>query len=222
MINRQLATTANGAEEMTDLAVRQALDSLIRQSGKGYAEVSRLIGRNAAYVQQFIKRGVPRRLAEADRRSLAAHFGVPEAALGGPADTSALVQPGSALHRSHEIPFLLGQKQPLTVDGNLVARLHPAGAHALAALTLEGDSMAPTLLSGDQLLVDLTDSGPARDGIYVLDGDSAPMARRLSVNPVTHRIAILSDNAAYPSFPDCDAAGIRILGRVVWVGRTLP
>ena len=39
---------------------------------------------NAAYVQQFIKRGVPRRLAEDDRRILARYFEVSEAILGGP------------------------------------------------------------------------------------------------------------------------------------------
>ncbi|MFA9200485.1 MAG: DUF72 domain-containing protein, partial [Cypionkella sp.] len=34
--------------------------------------------RNPTYIQQFIKRGVPRRLSEEDRRRLAAHFGVGE------------------------------------------------------------------------------------------------------------------------------------------------
>ncbi|MGL6042941.1 MAG: S24 family peptidase [Sandaracinobacteroides sp.] len=82
--------------------------------------------------------------------------------------------------------------------------------------------MAPTLLAGDHLLVDLADCGPARDGIYVIDGDSAPLVKRLSVNPVSRRVAILSDNAAYTSFPDCDPAEIRMLGRVIWVGRALP
>src|SRR3954454_18231006 len=63
---------------------RAALAALIEARGEDYAGLSRLIGRNSAYIQQFIKRGTPRRLAEQDRRRLAAYFGVEESLLGGP------------------------------------------------------------------------------------------------------------------------------------------
>jgi hypothetical protein len=207
---------------MSDIAVRARLDDLIRTSGRGYAEISRLIGRNAAYVQQFIKRGVPRRLAESDRRALALHFGVPESQLGGPPGPTHQINPDEAIHRTHEIPFLDSRLPQLTIDSALVAVLRAGASNALAAHRVEGDSMAPTLLAGDHLLVDLADCGPARDGVYVIKGESAPMVKRLSVNPVSQRIAILSDNAAYPSFPDCEPADIHVVGRVVWLGRALP
>jgi hypothetical protein len=206
----------------TDADARARLQALIQRSGQGYAEISRLIGRNAAYVQQYIKRGVPRRLAEADRRQLANHFGVPESALGGPESPAHSISPDATLHQSHEIPFLDGPARTLTIDGAFVARLRPAFGQLLAAHRVEGDGMAPTLLAGDHLLIDLEDRSPARDGVYVIEGESAPLVKRLSVNPISHRIAILSDNAAYPSFPDCDPADIRLLGRVIWVGRALP
>jgi len=70
---------------MTDGEARAALQRLIDASGEGYAGLSRLLGRNPAYVQQYIKRGSPRRLAVGDRRLLARYFGVDEAVLGGPA-----------------------------------------------------------------------------------------------------------------------------------------
>lgn len=38
---------------------RQALDDLIRERDETYAAVSRLLGRNSAYIQQYIKRGTP-------------------------------------------------------------------------------------------------------------------------------------------------------------------
>ena len=47
---------------------RAALERLIEERGEDYAALSRLIGRNAAYIQQFIKRGTPKRLSEEDRR----------------------------------------------------------------------------------------------------------------------------------------------------------
>ena len=77
---------------MAETDGRTALARLIGERGEDYAGLSRLIGRNAAYIQQFIKRGTPRRLAEADRRILARYFGVAEAMLGAP-DT----EPGPGL-----------------------------------------------------------------------------------------------------------------------------
>jgi len=64
---------------------RAELERLIIERREDYAGLSRLLGRNAAYIQQFIKRGVPKRLAEEDRRKLARYFNVDESLLGGPA-----------------------------------------------------------------------------------------------------------------------------------------
>src|ERR1044072_9039705 len=69
---------------MDNAAQRSALAALIAQSGESYAALSRLIGRNDAYLQQFVTRGSPRELAERDRALLARYFGVAEARLGGP------------------------------------------------------------------------------------------------------------------------------------------
>src|SRR3546814_2326554 len=64
--------------------VREELDRLIRQRNVGDSAVSRLLNRNPAYIQQFIKRGSPRKLDDEDRRILAQFFGVDEQVLGGP------------------------------------------------------------------------------------------------------------------------------------------
>lgn len=208
---------------MPEVAVRRQLDALIRQSGSGYAEVSRLIGRNAAYVQQYIKRGVPRRLGEQDRRLLAAHFGVAEAVLGGPDEVG--LGPVSARHRVHDVPFLEprtnGIRASLNVDNAFLSQISPGRSRSLAAFIVYGDAMASTLLPGDHVLVDRSDAAPPRDGLYVIDGEGEPVVKRLSVNPVTRRISVLSDNAAYPSFPDCRPQDLVIVGRVVWIGRAL-
>src|SRR5918998_5576618 len=68
---------------MAGIDPRELLEQLIRERGADYAGLSRLLGRNPAYVQQYIKRGTPRRLAEEDRRLLARYFGVDESLLGG-------------------------------------------------------------------------------------------------------------------------------------------
>ena len=63
---------------------RRALDELIQQRGVNYSSVSRLLGRNAAYIQQYIRRGSPRELDEKDRLVLSRFFGVDEKVLGAP------------------------------------------------------------------------------------------------------------------------------------------
>lgn len=50
--------------------------------GESLASLSRLIGRNAAYLQQFIERGTPRRLPEDIRLALAQHWQMDERQLG--------------------------------------------------------------------------------------------------------------------------------------------
>lgn len=213
---------------MDEGGARAALARLIEEQGADYVSLSRLLGRNAAYIQQYIKRGSPRRLAEDDRRLLARYFGVTEEILGGPGGAAA----GEGMIR---IPRLeIGASAgPGAIAGDERARGHiafdPAWLRSVAAdpkrlslIRVEGDSMAPTLADGDEILVDRGDSAHRlRDGIYVLRIEDALMVKRVARNPAGTTISIRSDNDAYPSWPDSDPAAVEIVGRVVWVGRRL-
>jgi phage repressor protein C with HTH and peptisase S24 domain len=80
--------------------------------------------------------------------------------------------------------------------------------------------MHPTLGEGDEILVDRGDAAERlRDGIYVLRFDEALLVKRLALNPNNRHISIRSDNAAYPSWEDCDPSNIVVIGRVIWAGR---
>lgn len=225
---------------MDSIAIRQRLDALITSRGEDYASLSRRLGRNASYIQQFIKRGVPRRLSESDRRLLAEHFGIAEHLLGGPAADSGramLQRPGLArapddfvmvpqyqLAASAGPGALPGIEVPcaaIAFQAGFIRDLSAGPPEGLAVLGVEGDSMFPTLAHGDQILVDTGDHLRLRDGIYVLRSDDALLVKRLSLNPIARRITIRSDNEAYPSWPDCDPDSITVIGRVVWVGRKL-
>jgi len=233
MINLEFGNRHEKAGAMANRDVRDTLEKLIRSSGDGYAAVSRLVGRNPAYIQQFIKRGVPRRLSESDRRTIARHFGVSESLLGGPGAparssskaTAGLQPEGLSMGHHATVPYLSGRSVPLqalVVDHQFLQSVNGGRLPTISALAIDSDAMAPTLIMGDHILVDTTDTRSPRDGIYVIESDGALLVKRLAVHPVTHRIAVLSDNAAYPSFPDCDPAGVQIVGRVFWVGRRLP
>lgn len=224
---------------MDSIAIRQRLDALIASRGEDYASLSRRLGRNASYIQQFIKRGVPRRLSESDRRILAGHFGIAEHLLGGPADTARQLINRPGLARGAQDYVLVPQfginasagpgslpddeapSSAIAFQSGFIRTLSSSPPDGLAVLGVEGDSMLPTLADGDQILVDTHDRVRLRDGIYVLRVDDALIVKRLSLNPATRRLTIRSDNDAYPTWADCDPAAITVIGRVVWVGRKL-
>jgi transposase-like protein len=58
--------------------IRKKIAALINERGLNYAQVSLQLGRNIAYIQQFIKNGSPRRLGEVERQKLAKILNVDE------------------------------------------------------------------------------------------------------------------------------------------------
>lgn len=217
---------------------RSALEALVRERGEDYASLSRLIGRNPAYIQQFIARGTPKRLAEEDRRILAAYFRVPESLLGGRDDPTPRLAAGGAARDADlvAVPRLAigasagpgavaGEERTrarIAFDARWLRDLTSGGSGALSIIGVEGDSMAPTLTDGDEIMVDRGDAADRlRDGIYVLRVEDALIVKRLAIDPSGRSIAIRSDNPAYPDWPDRDPATIAVIGRVVWTGRRI-
>jgi hypothetical protein len=204
---------------------RAALQRLIEERGEDYAGLSRLLGRNPAYIQQYIKRGSPRRLAEADRRLLARYFGIDESRLGGEGGeaTGLLPVPRLDVGASAGAGAFDGDERPLShiaFDPAWLRRIARGAPDLLSIIRVTGDSMAPTLADGDDILVDRGDGAErVRDGIYVLRIDDALVVKRLAVNPAARTLSVRSDNPAYPGWPDCDPGAVDIVGRVVWTGR---
>jgi phage repressor protein C with HTH and peptisase S24 domain len=218
---------------------RAALDTLIRERGDDYASLSRLLGRNAAYIQQFIHRGSPRKLDEADRRTLAQYFGVDEQALGAPpavqpfahnkggkgrANTGFVLVPQLAVGASAGPGALVGDETrgPSFGFESRWLRAVSSNPNDVSMIQVAGDSMAPTLVNGDDILVDRSDAGgQLRDGIYVLRFEDSLMVKRLALNPVGAQLSIRSDNSDYPNWENCDQAAVSVIGRVVWIGRKI-
>ncbi|MFM9853428.1 MAG: helix-turn-helix transcriptional regulator [Sphingomonadaceae bacterium] len=207
---------------MNDVAKR--LDQLIQERGEEYSALSRLIGRNAAYIHQFITRGTPRKLAEDDRRILAAYFGVDEALLGGPAlppPPAVIMVPRLAVGASAG-PGSVGDDEAalghIGFDRTWLRR-HVSQLDAVSIIQVAGDSMMPTLRPGDDILVDRGDGADRlRDGIYVLRRDDMLSVKRIALAPGGANISIRSDNPHYPDWNDVAPASITIIGRVIWAG----
>lgn len=215
---------------------RAVLHRLVAERGGDYSALSRMIGRNPAYIQQFIKRGTPRRLSERDRALLASYFVVDEQSLGapnrdaasnGPVARDGLLQvPRLDIGASAGGGTLADDERAealFAFDPRWLRRLSASPKH-LSIIRVEGDSMLPTLSHGDDIMVDAGDAmNRLRDGIYVLRRDGVLLVKRLACGGARAdaAISIISDNAAYPTVSGVERADLHIVGRVVWTGRRI-
>lgn len=208
---------------------RARLLALSQDRGVSLAALSELLGRNPSYLQQFIRKGSPRKLEEQDRATLARFLGVNEEELR-EAQENSYAKPLRRRDSGEwvDVPRLdLGASAgPGRVAGGEAAFdafrfsrrwLEEQGlARAqLSAIRVEGDSMEPLLNDGDEILVDCAPR-PFRDGIHVVRlGDTLMVKRVASAGP--GRVALLSQNFAYPPV-EVAAEEVAIIGRVVWKG----
>lgn len=212
-----------------DDQARAALVALIGERGSDCAALSRLLGRNAAYVHQYLNRGSPKRLAEHDRRLLAEYFGVAEAVLGAPkrdAPIDRLIPVGRLdLRAAAGAGAFADGERPIAhiaFDPGWLRRVARGRPEQLALIRVAGESMAPTLGDGDDIMCDRGDGAERlRDGIYVLRLDGALVVKRLVLAAGPASATIRSDNPAWPDLPPCAPAELDIVGRVVWTGRRL-
>jgi len=91
---------------------------------------------------------------------------------------------------------------------------------ALVLVVTRGDSMAPSVADGDMLLVDTRERDVTEDAIYVIQLDHHVVAKRIQVD-WRGGFWVRSDNPQYADqhVTDKEAAQLRIVGRVVWIGR---
>jgi phage repressor protein C with HTH and peptisase S24 domain len=204
---------------------RERLTELAAARNASLAALSRMIGRNSSYLQQFVTKGSPRKLEEEDRRKLADFFAVAESELGAPEDRGeprgefidiprlpleASAGPGAA--EAQEIPF----------DSFRFSRrwLREQGleANQLSAIRVMGDSMDPLLRDGDEILVDRTPRA-FREGVHVVRLGEALHVKLLQAVP-PGRLRLISKNTAYEPV-EVAMADVDVVGRVVWKGGRL-
>jgi len=208
---------------------RERLAQLAEERGVSLASLSKLLDRNASYLQQFIRKGSPRKLEEQDRRKLAEFFGVDERELGAP---ESMVKENSYIAPAKspwvEVPridigasagpgALPGEEAPFDAFRFSRGWLVEQGLEGaeLSAIAVTGDSMEPLLNDGDEILVDRSPR-PFRDGVHVVRLGDTLMVKRVASSGAG-RLSLLSQNLAYPPV-DVAADEVEIIGRVVWKG----
>ncbi|WP_010544269.1 S24 family peptidase [Sphingomonas elodea] len=193
---------------------------LVAERGLRLAPLSRILGRNPAYLQQYLMRGSPRMLPEQERARLAAYLGVDESLLGGrPAaglvavpriDLGASAGPGGwAEDETQRAPFAF----PPALLRQLGVR-----PEAASMVRVAGDSMEPTLSDGDEILVDRDRCRIDARGIFVLRVEGALLVKR--VRTALGGVELVSDNPSHP-VRFARAGSFQLVGRVAWLGRVL-
>ena len=211
---------------------RARLQDMVRKNGTSFAALSRLLGRNPAYLQQYATRGSPRHLDEPDLRKIADFLGVSTRVIATRifSDKEVVTSTGGSASSSSrewiDVPrFALGASagpgalpdEEISYDSFRFSRrwLAEQGLENadLSAIRVEGDSMEPLLSDGDEILVDRA-SRPFRDGVHVVRLGETLMVKRVAASG-QGRLTLISQNLAYP--PIHVASGeVELIGRVVW------
>jgi transcriptional regulator with XRE-family HTH domain len=101
-------------------------------------------------------------------------------------------------------------------DSFVREQLH-ASPERLFVLESEGDSMAPTIASGERVIVDIDHRTPSPDGLYAIrDPFGSVIVRRLHVLRASRptRVKVISDNPSHPS-EETPLDEIDIFGKVL-------
>ena len=91
--------------------------------------------------------------------------------------------------------------------------------NGMVLIKVDGDSMEPTLISGDVVLIDRNRNYmDPQGGIYALTLDEIIMIKRVQV--LADKVRIISDNPKYDAF-EVPEERVRVNGKVIWFAREL-
>jgi phage repressor protein C with HTH and peptisase S24 domain len=227
--------------------VRLKVLALLKERGSDLRKASLAMGRNAAYIHQYVYRGSPKVLSEDDRIALAEHLGIDEDDLRHKARPRRQTRPtrrgrrvetvmeGGPLEGFSKIPeidvrasagpgaLLEGFEETKDVwyfpDG-LIRHEFRTRAGDLRIITIDGDSMEPELSSGDRIMVDTSQRVPVPPGIFVIWDGMGIVAKRIEhiLSSDPAKLRIMSVNPDYETY-EREAEEVSVIGRVVWSAR---
>lgn len=224
--------------------VRERVRDGLRRRGLTLREASLALGRNAAYLHQFLERGSPRTLTYPDAAKLAEllgcdaealrHESVPKRRKSAPRRRRFVPPefPGAPLAGVPELDVAAAAGGGAFNADAAVEKArwylpeamlrHEGGARPedLRILRVQGDSMEPQLREGDRLLVDIARRTPATGEMAVLWDGTGLVVKRVEIVPDEDppRLRLLSANPDYPVYT-CLADEAHVVGKVLWTVR---
>lgn len=130
-------------------------------------------------------------------------------------DVEASAGGGAAVHNEQVVDYL-------SFRAEWVKNSLGVSVRDLALISVIGDSMEPTLSEGDVVLLDMTTKGVMDGSIYALQLNGGLLVKRIQ-RKLDGSIVVKPDNPRYDTeiISEDSADLLKIIGRVVWVGRRL-
>jgi len=209
------------------------------------------MGRNAAYLHQFVYRGTPKVLSEDDREALAEHLGckaeelkhkkvpprkprkkaAPKEGRVEPSTVSTAPEGYMAIPeidvRASAGPGALNEgleetKEMWFFPDPVIRHEFRARAADLRMITIDGDSMEPLFASGNRILIDTSQRVPVPPGIFVIWDGMGLVAKRIEHEPNSEPPKVVI-KSVNPEYDtyERDAEEVHIIGRVVWTSKRL-
>lgn len=217
----------------TQEEIRHKLDDAIQNSSYTYRSLSLLIGKSDAYIQRYIKGGVPSKLPELERRQLAEILGIDEQELTDlplhRIETTRIINQainhypevakieildvtaccGNGVENEQE--KMIGEWAIPLQDFRQITFAEPNNVKMIKVI---GDSMTPTLKAGDWVLVDISQQTPDVDGMYLIRMATGLAVKRLQIG--LSDIQVVSDNQAKYKPITASVGEIKVIGRVIY------
>jgi phage repressor protein C with HTH and peptisase S24 domain len=91
----------------------------------------------------------------------------------------------------------------------------------MVLMDIFGNSMEPEIKDGDTILIDESQKDILAGAIYAVGVDDTIMVKRLEKHP--NKLVLLSDNTDYSPIylQGTEIDSVRIIGKVIWIGREL-
>ncbi len=217
--------------DSTDTA-RENLREAIWKKGTSLAEASLALGRNKAYLQQYLARGMPRVLSFQDSETLGAFLDCDPAALRHDALPAPKPWTGpkrrrtaGASVREVEVEAAAGagawnedfvhEKARWRLPESMVRHEGDADPEALRILRVRGNSMEPELREGDRIFVDTARTVPAAGELFVLWDGTGLVVKRIEALTAERTLRLVSAHPDYPPY-ERPADEVHIVGKVLW------
>ena len=220
--------------------VRQKIKDLMWKNGLNMREASLAIGRNPAYMHQFLERGIPKALTFQDSTALAGRLGCDAAELRHktipkrktwtrkPREKAATIPAaGLAFVPEMEVEAAAGpgalneefvsEKARWYLPEGMIRHEADAKPESLRIMRVRGNSMEPDMSEDDRIVVDTARRIPATGEMFVLWDGNGLVVKRVETlpEPGPSRLRLISANPDYTPYT-CLAEDAHIVGKVVW------
>ena len=213
-------------------SARGNLRQALWKNGTSLAEASLAIGRNKAYLQQYLARGMPRVLSFQDSEALGELLGCDPAELRHDALPAPKPWTGPKRRRTAgasvaevEVEAAGGagawnddfvhEKARWRLPEGMIRHEGDATPEALRILKVRGNSMEPELREGDRIVVDTARTVPAPGELFVLWDGTGLVVKRVEALTADGRLRLASAHPDYPPY-ERPADEVHVVGKVLW------